>query len=324
MDELIIRVLTGEATPDEIHRVDRWRGESPENEARFHAVQQVWAATAPAPLPGTADPKVVPAILQAAATREEESGAAAPAALPSKRPAFPLGLRWALPLAAALAAVAFGVSRWSPGPTFTAVYQPDGASSETFVLADGSFARVAPGSRLSVLDRAGERAFELSGDALFAVTHDAARPFLVLAGETEVRVLGTRFEVRTLGPGKSRVVVLEGTVVGGTDGGRVRVAAGEVARVSSGAPPSVSTPGDVLAMLDWPQGILVFMDTPLAQVAREVGRHFAAEVEVQGEALGATRISAWYGNESLGDVAQSLCAATGASCTVTDSLVVMR
>ena len=48
------------------------------------------------------------------------------------------------------------------------------------------------------------------------------------------------------------------------------------------------------------------------------------EVVVEGEALRGRRISAWYGAEPFAEVIGSLCAATDAVCSISDTLAVLR
>lgn len=320
MDELIIRVLDRQATPEEAERVAHWRDESPENRARFDAVRKVWAATPPSPLKGDVDLSVVPEIVNAARKREEEARR-----IPIRRPSTrTMALRWALPLAAGLAAVTFGVLRWAGNSAPGEVLVAAGEGSKVFVLEDGSYVRLAQGSRLRQDHGEVERRVELEGKALFAVAHDPTRPFVVIAEDAEVRVLGTRFEVWALADGGQRIAVLEGRVEVSNAQGRAELRRGEIAVAVPGAPPSRTRPDDLLGLLDWAEGTLLFRDTPLAQVAVEVARRYGAQVVVEGEALGATRISAWFGAEPFTDVIESLCGATNASCTISDTLAVLR
>jgi transmembrane sensor len=320
LDELIIRVLDGHATQEEAEAVARWSEEAPENRDRYEAVRRVWRATDPEPLPGEADPSVVPRVLRAAAEREAEaSRGARPGQYPGRRL-----LRWALPLAAGIGAIGLGVHLWSRGPVPSRVLEAAGDESETFVLDDGSFVRLGPGSRLTRGEGEQARRFELEGKALFAVAHVQDRPFLVVADGVETRVLGTRFEVRTLPGGDHRVAVLEGRVEVVNPLGRAELVAGEVSLATRDRPPSKTTPDDILGLLDWPEGTLLFQSTPLGQVAGEVARRYGTEVVVEGDALRGRRITAWYGEEPFADVIGSLCAATNAECTVSDTLAVLR
>jgi len=321
LDELIIKVLDGEASPAEAEEVQRWRGEAQEHQARYEAVRRVWAATHPAPLPEPADGSVVPRILQAATLREEEEARRVP---PSH--GFPRRhlLRWALPMAAAVGAVGLGVHLWTPDPTPSAVLEAAGSGSETFVLDDGSFVRLAPGSRLIPKKTDEERRYELEGRGLFAVARVEDMPFVVETDGVQTRVLGTRFEVREVSGDTLQVAVLEGRVEVRNSFGQAELAAGELSVASLDQPPTRTRPDDILDLLDWPDGALLFQSTPLAQVAEEVARRYGAEVTVEGQTLRSTRVSAWYGNEPFRDVVESLCAATNATCSVSDTLAVLR
>jgi transmembrane sensor len=50
------------------------------------------------------------------------------------------------------------------------------------------------------------------GEALFDVVHDSNRPFRVVLGNSEIRVLGTRFNIYRRPTGSTTVTVLEGKV----------------------------------------------------------------------------------------------------------------
>jgi transmembrane sensor len=320
LDELILKVLDGEATPEEAEAVARWSEEAPENRARYEAVRRVWRATDPAPFPEGVDSSVVPRILRVAAEREAE---ATRVATPRLHPTRRL-LRWALPLAAGIGAIGLGIHLWSPGPVPSMVLEATGGGSDTFVLDDGSFVRLAPGSRLTRAEGEDARQFELEGKALFAVAHVQDHPFVVVTDGVETRVLGTRFEVRALSGGDHRVAVLEGSVEVVNALGRAELVAGEVSVTTPDRPPYITTPDDLLGLLDWPEGTLLFQSTPLGQVAAEVARRYGTAVMVEGDALRGKRISAWFGEEPFADVIGSLCAATDAECTVSDTLAILR
>jgi len=227
-------------------------------------------------------------------------------------------------MAAAVGAVGLGVHLWTPDPTPSAVLEAAGSGSETFVLDDGSFVRLASGSRLIPKKTDEERRYELEGRGLFAVARVEDMPFVVETDGVQTRVLGTRFEVREVSGDTLQVAVLEGRVEVRNSFGQAELAAGELSVASLDQPPTRTRPDDILDLLDWPDGALLFQSTPLAQVAEEVARRYGAEVTVEGQTLRSTRVSAWYGNEPFRDVVESLCAATNATCSVSDTLAVLR
>ncbi len=85
-------------------------------------------------------------------------------------------------------------------PTASVAQAPAPAPAEergVTLLADGSHARLLPGATLRILDTAPAHARTrlVGGSAVFDVVHDPARLFVVEAGDCEIHVLGTRFEV---------------------------------------------------------------------------------------------------------------------------------
>ena len=91
-------------------------------------------------------------------------------------------------------------------------YVTDIGEQRTIRLDDGSTIELNARSRLSVNFSQGLRAVELKdGQALFQVAKDRSRPFVVTAGDTQVRAVGTQFDVYRKSSG-TRVTVIEGQV----------------------------------------------------------------------------------------------------------------
>ncbi len=310
VDDLIIQALSGSASPFEEERLRRWREASPENEEHFQEMLQVWDLTAPELLAPVSGPPAVEAILAAAplaldAGRGSGRGGPARTARPWKA--------WGL-LAASVAAVGLGIQLVGPnGPVPVAVHQAAQNGSLTVTLADGSFVRLAEGSILREWEAEAGREVSLEGRAFFAVARDEARPFVVRAGDAEVRVLGTRFQVETDGD-EVETVVVEGLVRVSNREGSVEVRPGHLARMGSRRVPTTEAVDDVYAYLDWPEGILVFHATPLALVVEEVSRQYGRPIRVEGPDLSQRRVTAWFEGESFDAVAESLCVVTEAVC----------
>jgi transmembrane sensor len=82
-------------------------------------------------------------------------------------------------------------------------------------LEDGSEVVLQPGSKITLSEEFGkeERRLRLEGSAFFKVHRDIEHPFVVEAGVTETRVLGTQFHVRSLPEDQAiKVEVTEGKV----------------------------------------------------------------------------------------------------------------
>ena len=216
--------------------------------------------------------------------------------------------RWVYAAAAALTALAFGLIWLIRPPTQPA---PAAASVQHFStrhgeqrgerLADGSMlsldtdtvvaVRYEPTQRLVTLER---------GQAVFAVAHDPARPFRVLAGAAEVVAVGTRFDVYLKG-GTTLVTVTEGRVTVDSVAASgavlpaarapVQVAAGEMVRVESGQPPSSPQAIDASRATAWLHRQISFEAAPLGDVAAEFNRYAAVPVEIETPALRSVAVS---------------------------------
>jgi transmembrane sensor len=117
-------------------------------------------------------------------------------------------MRWSA--SASLMAALAAVGLWY---LLAPVYYATGiAEVREIHLSDGSEVTLGARSSLKVAFRLHERRVALtSGVAFFSVSKNPERPFIVRVGDEEVRVVGTKFEVRR-DPDGMRVSVVEGTV----------------------------------------------------------------------------------------------------------------
>jgi len=160
------------------------------------------------------------------------------------------------------------------------VYSTEVGDQRVVRLDDGSRVQLNTDTRLRVRFDDGERRVILDqGQALFTVAHDAARPFSVAAGATEITALGTVFDVRR-GPAGVRVTLVEGAVAV-TD-----AKAGEARRwrLSPGQQLATSRPDvrplavDPAVATSWSQGRLVFREAPLREAVAEVNRYLPDKI----------------------------------------------
>ncbi|RAK52668.1 FecR family protein [Phenylobacterium deserti] len=172
-------------------------------------------------------------------------------------------------------------------------------------LPDGSSVTLAPLSRLK-LDFGGERRQVrlMAGQAWFEARHLAGAPFVVVAGEGAARCPGGRFQV-TLGPGGPEVLSetasLSVTIRRGA--APLRVTGGEV--LTGPARLRKLGPTEVERATAWREGLLVFDDWPLGEVAAAFNR-YSADRLVVADAAAATRVSGAFRYEGARDFAQAL------------------
>lgn len=152
-------------------------------------------------------------------------------------------------------------------------------------LADGSSVRLDTDTRVKVRFDGQRRVVDLEqGQALFTVAHDAGRPFLVRAGETQVTAVGTVFDVRR-NQADVRVTLVSGIVE--VSSGRERAAprrmmAGQQTKVTASRTETRAV--DVAGATSWSDGRIVLQDTPLREAVAEVNRYLTQKIELDPSA----------------------------------------
>lgn len=175
---------------------------------------------------------------------------------------------------------------------------------EIRLLEDGSKVELNIGAEVDVAYTPELRRVELvRGEAHFSVAKNPARPFVVRAGNVEVRAVGTAFAVR-LEPQQVGVVVTEGrvavtpssptpeapcelTFLGAGHG--VTVPRTTVAE--SALHPNELSAAEVRAALAWREYRVEFTDLPLAEALKLFNHQNRVQLELDDAALGSIRIS---------------------------------
>jgi transmembrane sensor len=204
------------------------------------------------------------------------------------RPARPQFKGWRPSAVAAtivlVAATAFVI--WTRVGTTTEHMATRHGEQRAFHLADNSVLQLDTDTEVVVRYGRRERHVSLMhGRALFEVVHNAERPFLVAAGSTEVRDIGTSFEVYRRGE-ETKVTVLTGEVsVAPSARWSVRVHAGEQVQVTSDATTSSPGPADLTRSTAWLRRQISVDQEALAQVVAEFNRYSDIPVTIKTAAL---------------------------------------
>jgi transmembrane sensor len=145
-------------------------------------------------------------------------------------------------------------------------------------LDDGTRIDMNSDTAITVDFKTGERRVEVRrGEAFFTVAA-ADRPFIIDAGDTEIRDIGTAFSVEYTA--RERVTVEEGLVdVGARGSAPVRVAARQQADFASGKV-SAAMPADPETALAWRTGQVVFRQERLENVVTELNRYRAGRIVI--------------------------------------------
>jgi transmembrane sensor len=117
-----------------------------------------------------------------------------------------------------------------------------------------------------------------------------------------------------------RLVVTEGKVALTSGKHRLLVVAGQVARVRNGGQPVVENTVKVDSLLSWTDGFIVFQNTPLRQVARELERRYDVRVLLPDSTIASRTVTAWFTTQDFRQVLFAICRAVDAHCTLRDSV----
>lgn len=189
MDGIIAKILSKEATVEEVMVFSGWINESPENRKEMEMLSEYWD--------GGMEEDPLRAELSFQRNESRLFGDERPEAASRKRS----GNSWKLLLSIAAACallLALGHAWFWSGKrpeTLYVLLSQDGV--ERFTLPDQTLVVLNHDSRITYSDRfsADSRTVVLEGEAYFEVAKAGGKKFTVQVGDSEIEVLGTRFNV---------------------------------------------------------------------------------------------------------------------------------
>jgi transmembrane sensor len=263
----VVRLRADDVTGEDWAAATAWLDADPAHRRAFDEAEGLWAAMDHVAVAGAAP------VVDLAAHRERRKG---------------IGRRWLIAAPAMAAAVAAAVLlapllRSVP----TVVYRTAPGETRTVALEDGSKLQINGGSILSVKMERSRRLVHMDqAEAVFDVAHDADRPFLIDVGESQVRVVGTAFNIRRSAQ-DTEISVLRGVVeVSDLDQAarKVRLTVGQAVRRADADDRMAVAPVDVRTAAAWTQGRRAYDDRPLSDVAADLSRAFSTPVTVAPDA----------------------------------------
>ena len=293
IDDLIAKVLTDEATTEDMEELSQWLDAAPENRQYFDDLKRLWSESATA-LPSEYSGSVV-----------VDTDAAW--AIVQKRINTPkhLIIKWLyigniLKIAAAIAFLitAFLFFNEKNKPIQNNYVAELDIKTET--LLDGSVITLNKKSSVSTTFSKKERRVKMAGEAYFAVAHDTEKPFVIEVKTLEVKVVGTAFNIDNLSqPNQIIVVVEEGIVEVKGQKEMLRLTKGQKAvyNILTGSfNKSDNTDKNVTA---YKTGRLDFESTKLKDVVNKINNLFGHNIEIASPALENCEITTVYEGQDL-------------------------
>jgi len=153
-----------------------------------------------------------------------------------------------------------------------------------------------------------------TGEAFFAVSENPKRPFIVLADNTHVRVVGTKFGVR-YGVQEVKVAVQEGIVdvkaiklSKDAKAQTNRLTAGEeIISLANGT--TITHKRSQQRIATWRKGRLVYADESLREVIADANRYHDGNITLATQKIGDLRVTASFRTDQIDQMIRSLAVA---------------
>jgi transmembrane sensor len=216
---------------------------------------------------------------------------------------------------AAVLLIGFGIFQWVVFNNPMKSVNSDGVSTVPVELSDGSKVFLNSSSSIKFPENFTESQREVLffGEAFFEITPDALHPFIIEAGETRIKVLGTSFNVKAYPEnGTIEVVVNSGKVLFYAVNKKeepieeVILVKGEKGIFDRNSKKISRLINDEPNYLSWKTGILVFNGTTLDKVFSVVGKKYGVNFNVNNKELCQLKLTATFDNESLDAVLEVL------------------
>ena len=220
-------------------------------------------------------------------------------------------LRWGGSAALVSAAAMLGVSWRAAAQT----YRTAKGEIRLVPLPDGSTVTLNTASAVQVHYQPDARRVDLlQGEALFDVIKDVLRPFVVTAGSTRVKAVGTSFSMRRMEMAPVVILVNQGVVeVSEAAAAPLKITA-NVRAVAQSATQVIATPVAPEAVnraLAWREGMLSFQDQPLRSAVAEFDRYSDVEIRFADPAIGDETVTGLYAANNPRGFARSVALSFG-------------
>jgi transmembrane sensor len=318
---LIGKYLAGECSPEEAAAAQAWIQASPENGETYAALRRIWEDSQAAASTEEARQFVAGIDVDAAwskvqARMQDRPQVHVPVELPLRTQPrrTPQGRLWYVVAATLVLSIGtYLIWRSQQGPAAPQLLQ--WASGETPLrdtLPDGSIVTLNAHSQLEFpaeFAGAATRAVRLQGEAFFDVQRNPSQPFVIRAGDAEVRVLGTQFNVKATAQAVA-VSVTEGKVrfAAGPEASApaLELVAGKSATYAAATKALVQDSLPDANAAFWLTGELVFQDKPLSEVVAELGKRWQRPIQLANPAIGACRLTATFKRPSIESTVQMI------------------
>ncbi|HEX6426058.1 MAG TPA: FecR domain-containing protein [Niastella sp.] len=203
----------------------------------------------------------------------------------------------------------------------------DKESRSTMTLPDGSIVRLNAQSKVSYAqDFAKTREVYLTGEAYFEVTHNAAIPFIVHTDAADIKVLGTKFNVRNYSnEHRMEAALLTGSIeltLRADSHHKILLKPSEKIIVQKNADgdaapmpttvdkkvelTSIKVQDSVIVETSWLNDKMAFFDKPFSEIALDLERQFDVHIEFKNKVVSGYKYTGVYDADNAVDILKIL------------------
>ncbi len=287
-DELLVKFLHGEASPEEADALAGWL-EQEQNALQFEQMEKAWHTARPALAPRALNKEK--AWTKVAGAIQDKPG---DKVVSFNKYAFAWKIAAAVALVSASLVLYLKISAITPDKIIAT-----NANSERLQLADQSVAVLHHETVITYPERFGKNTREVTmekGEAFFTIAPDEEHPFIIHTPAGEVRVVGTAFNL-SVKEGKLEVGVSEGKVMVYTPTDTAYAIAGITASIYADA----IQVSEAVNVNDWAYATrkLTFNDTPMEQVLKILEKTYQQPVNVSNNQIKHCTLHGTFDNVSL-------------------------
>jgi ferric-dicitrate binding protein FerR (iron transport regulator) len=297
-DEILVKYLLGEATQEEQHNILQWLKKE-ENHTYFDHFKLIWDTSKKLAKNSSVDEE---AAWQRFKQRKDTIAAtqARPSTIPLTQKPWLRAAALILLLAGALTYI---ILEQQP----VTIASHDQVLIQT--LPDGSVITLNKNAALSYPKEFGraDRRVVLKGEAFFNITPNKKKPFIITANETNVKVVGTSFNVK-ITTEKTEVVVETGIVEVAKSRYAIRVQPNERATVFKDREQPLKQKNPDLLYNYYRTKEFVCNGTPLYKLVEVLNEAYNVEIVIENEQIKNLALTTTFKNESLNDILQVISA----------------
>jgi transmembrane sensor len=186
-------------------------------------------------------------------------------------------------------------------------------------LPDGSKVCLNAGSSISYPNHfdGGTRNVLLTGEAYFQVVKNKEMPMVVSAGNVNLKVYGTSFNVNAFPSEASvKVTLVEGSVSMSSPSGKFKgsdeifIKPGQTVSYFDDSKKLIVQDEDTFFYTAWKDGILVFRNSTFETVLKQLSRKFNVDIELKDQSLASIPMDATFRDESINEILRLLALGT--------------